>query len=213
MDRKGFSLIEMLVVLAILAVLMGASVAGYSRVTRSAERAKAQELVSNVATALAVIYQKEGSWPRRLASNGGSDGQLDANAALAFAKSGVLGLNKSGTGDSMKLIGLDRFGVLTPWAVATVKHAGSSATLGTTVGNTTKTVQDHILHYALDLDGDGIIKGANVGGQTIDVRAQAIVWCCGRDGVVSPYPYAGGKKSKKNDDLYSWQPGQTKDVQ
>ena len=211
MKRNGFTLIEMLVVLGILAILMGASIAGYSRVTRAAERAKEQELVSNVATALAVIYQKEGSWPKRLATTGASDGQLDSRAALALVKAGVMGLNNTGSGDNQKLIGFDRFGVVTPWATAVLKRTGNSATLSTTVGNTTKTIQDHILHYALDLDGDGIIRGANVGGASVNVRASAIVWSCGKDGVVSPYK--NGKLSKSCDDVYSWQAGQTKEIQ
>jgi len=210
MCRKGFTLVEMLVVIGIIAILMGAAIASFSRVTRSAERAKAQELVSNVATALTVIYQREGSWPRRLVAKGQSDGQLDKDVALALAKHKVMGLNTTGTGDDMQLAGHDRFGIVSPWAAATLKRLGTSATLTTPVANTTKTVQDHILHYAIDVDGDGIIKGANVGGKMVDVRAQAIVWCCGRDGVVSPY--ADGKTSKKCDDIYSWQSGQTKDI-
>ena len=211
--KKGFTLIEMLVVIGIIAVLVGASIGGFSAMTRTAERAKCQELVSNVATALTVMFQQEGVWPKRLAKDGATDGQLDADAAYAFVSGSTKYLSLSASGG--RLTGIDRFGVVSPWASALLKRKGASASLSDVVSagpNGSMTVKDHILHYALDLDGDGIIQGASVGNQTIDVRATAIVWCGGKDGFVSPYPYAGGGKGGKNDDVYSWTPGQTKNV-
>ena len=217
--KKGFSLVEMLVVIGIIAVLVGASVAGYTKMTKSAEKAKCQELVSNVATALTAMFQQEGVWPKRLASQGKTDGKLDAQTAYALVagETAYFSLTK----DDKQLAGNDRFGIVTPWAAAAVKRAGTGASLGTAVG--TMTVDDHILHYALDLDGDGKILGASVGGQAVDIRATAAVWCCGKDGVISPYPYAGGGSAdggankggghNRCDDVWSWTPGQTKDVQ
>ena len=115
----AFTLVEMLVVIGIIAILMGASLAGYSKMTKSAERAKCQELVANVSTALTALYQKEGAWPKRLASRAASkDGELDENAAIPLATGGYFSLSHSGT----KLIGADRFGILTPWAAAVVKR-------------------------------------------------------------------------------------------
>lgn len=217
--RRGFTLVEMLVVIGIIAVLIGASIGGYSAMTKTAEKAKCQELVSNAATALTQLYQQEGNWPKRLALNGGADGKLDADAAIPLAKGKYFSLTTTGSGKSLKLAGLDKFGIVTPWATAIIKRKGTSAQIGDRV-NGVSTVEDHILHYALDLDGDGIIKGANVGGKAIDVRATAIVWCCGKDGVMSPYPYGGGgdagankgKSGGKTDDVYSWTPGQTRNV-
>ena len=214
---SGFTLIEMLVVIGIISVLIGATIGGYSAMTRTAEKAKAQELCSNVATALTAIFQEEGAWPKRLIAEGQSDGKLDARTAYALVsgKRKTFSLTKNGN----QLGGHDRFGIISPWAMAVVKRLGSSASLGSMVG--TKTVEDHILHFALDLDGDGKILGANVGGQSIDIRATAAVWCGGKDGVIDPYPYAGGGSGKgsqsasgrRSDDVYSWTPGQTKDVQ
>jgi len=203
----------MLVVIGIIAILIGTAVGGYSKMTRTADKAKAQELVSNVATALTALYQKEGNWPKRLAEKGGSDGELDETAAIPLAKGGYVSMTTLGTGKNMKLAGNDRFGILSPWAEAVVKRKGESATLSDKVSGGA-TVRDHILHYALDLDGDGIIKGASVGGQSVNIRATAAVWCCGKDGVISPYPYGSGSGSgTKTDDVYSWTVGQTKDVQ
>lgn len=217
--RQGFTLIELLVVIAIIATLIGASVGAYSSMTRAAEQTRGQELVSNVATALTTLFQQQGAWPRRLLKNGSSDGELDADTAYALVAGDTKYMSLTAAGG--KLTGLDRFGLVSPWATAVIKRRGTSASLSDVVGSG-KTVRDHILHYALDLDGDGIIEGANVGGQSIDIRATAAVWCAGKDGVMDPYPYAGGgsggkganqsKTGHRSDDIYSWAPGQTKKV-
>lgn len=222
--KKGFTLVEMLVVIGIIAILMGASIGGFSSMTRSAEKTRAQELVSNVATALTALYQQEGNWPKSLAgNNGGKDGELTAVAALPLAKGKFFSLttdSPSNPSQATKLMGLDKFGILSPWGTAIVKRKGTSAS----EGDVKPGEKDYRLHYALDLDGDGLILGANVGGRSIDVRATAIVWCSGKDGIFDPYPYgkgggsgqAGGNSKnvagKRSDDVYSWTPGQTQDV-
>ena len=202
MRRRGFSLIEMLVVMGIIAALVAASLGGYSAMTRAAERTKCRELVSQVQTALETLYQREGNWPKRLATEGKTDGRLDAKTAYALRK--YLSLNadeENGT-----LVGLDKFGIISPWAVNAFKRSGNNASLQTQVSGS-QTIDDHILHFALDLDGDGIISGASVGGESVDVRATAIVWCAGKDGKMEPY-----SKGLKRDDIYSWTPGQAKQV-
>lgn len=210
--RKGFTLVEMLVVIGIIAVLIGASIGGYAKMTKTAEKARAQELVSNVATALTTLYQREGNWPRRFLSGGG-EGRLDAQTAYLLAKGSYMSLTTEGG----KLAGLDRFGIVTPWATAAIKRAGTSATLGTKVGSGTTTVEDHILYYAVDLDGDGRITGdeaAKVGGESVNIRATAAVWCIGKSGGNNgqPWPYSVGRKGGKRDDVYSWSYGQTQNV-
>ena len=115
----------MLVVIGIIAILVGASISGFAKMQAPADRAKVQELVSNTATALTALYQKEGAWPKRLAKNGATDGELDAYAALPLAKGGYLSLRMNSEGTD--LAGLDRLGVVDPWAAAVVKRRGSSA--------------------------------------------------------------------------------------
>ena len=205
--RPAFTLVEILVVIGIIAVLLAASIGGFTKMTKTAERAKTQELVNNVATALTALFQQEGVWPKRLATNGKTDGRLDANTAYALVAGTTKYFSLSQSGG--KLIGHDRFGILTPVAQQVVKRLGSEASLGSKVGKLT--VEDHILHYALDLDGDGKIIGASVGGENIHVRATAIVWCIGKSGGNNgdPWPYTEGLR---RDDVYSWTPGQTRDV-
>ena len=207
--RSAFTLVEMLVVLGIIVILIGASIGGYAKMTKAAEKAKVQELVSNVATALTALYNDNGAWPKRLiegAQNG--DGRLLLSAAYPL----VAGTTKymTLTTKGSQLAGLDRLGIVTPWATAVIKRKGTSASLDTIVSGKT-TVRDHILHYAIDFDGDGIIEGANVGGESIDVRATAIVWCIGKSGGNDgqPWPYS---KGRHKDDVYSWTYGQTQNV-
>ena len=205
--RPAFSLVEILVVIGIIVILLGASVGGLMKMAKTAERAKTQELVNNVATALTAMFQQEGVWPKRLAANGATDGRLDANTAYAFVAGTTKYFSLSQSGG--QLSGHDRFGILTPQGQQAMKRFGRDASLGTKIGKVT--IEDHILHYALDLDGDGKIIGASVGGESVNVRATAIVWCIGKSGGNNgqPWPYTEGLRK---DDVYSWTPGQTRDV-
>lgn len=200
--RKGFTLVEMLVVMGIIAILVGASITGFSKITRAAENTKCNELVYNVATAMATIYQQQGAWPRRIVAKGDSESLLDADAAVALK--GYLSLNVN---DDGKLVGLDRLGVITPWATAVLKRVGKSASPSTKVpgGDGQSTLEDHILRYAVDSDGDGIVT-ASVGGEAVNIRGVVAVWCCGRDGKIESYSVG-----RRKDDIYSWTPGQVQE--
>lgn len=188
--RKGFTLIEMLVVIGIITVLMAASMAGFSSMTKTAEKTRARELVTNVATALTALYQREGAWPKRTLEGAKGDFKFDENAALPLAKKNYLSLSL--TNDKSALTGYDKFGVVTPWAVAVLKSNGRNADKGTKVGSAT--IEDHILRYAIDTDGSGFV---DVTPLNVRVRATACVWCCGKNG-------SFGKK----DVIMSWTKGQ-----
>jgi len=208
--KKGFTLVEMLVVIGIIAILIGTSVGGYAHMTRTAERARAQELVANVATGLTAYYQKEGIWPKRLING---TGRLDEKEALVLARLNCLSLATDTTNprSATKLTGIDQFGIVTPWAAAVIKRAGKSPKASAKVANTSATVEDHILYYAIDIDGDGIIEGDEFK-QRIEgverIRATAAVWSIGKSGGKQgkPWPYRQGLKK---DDIYSWSYGQT----
>jgi len=205
--KRGFTLIEMLIVIGIIATLVGVSMASFSKMMKSAEKTRAQELVSNAASALAAIYESDGIWPKKLREMGATDGKLDLDAALILAKRGNMSLSLA----NGKLSGNDRFGILTPWAAKVVERKGAAAALTTPV-NANSTVEDHILHFAIDLNGDGIIEGANVGGESVNIRATAAVWCVGKSGGDKGQPWRYSQGLKK-DDIYSWTKGQTQAVQ
>ena len=209
-SKPAFTLVEMLVVIGIITVLVGVSVASFSKMTKSADRVRAQELANGAATALSALFQAEGNWPKRLATNGGGEGQLDENAALPLARGGYFSLTTEGSGkQAKKLIGLDRFGIVTPWASEVIKRRGTSASDGDIVSGGA-TIANHRLYYALDLDGDGIVE-AKVGGELVKIRATAAVWSIGKSGGDSgkPWPYSVGRRK---DDVYSWGHGQAQKV-
>lgn len=195
---RGFTLIELLVVIGIIAVLIAASVGSYATITRVAEKSRASDLVHQVALALSTMYEhRGGQWPLRMAAAGEKGARLDDMVAYAFVEGETKYLSLSFSGG--KLTGYDRFGVLDPWGMAILKRKGASSG--------SEAVQDHILWFAVDTDGDGIISGVSVGGETLDIRATAVVWGAGKDGRMEPY-----SRGVRGDDIYSWSVGQTKRV-
>ena len=122
---------------------------------------------------------------------------LDETTSRPIADS--LGLRKDSSGN---LTGYDKFGVVTPWAAQVIKSGGNSASLGTRVP-TGGTISDHRLAFAIDMDGDGIIRGVGVGSNTLNIRETAVVWCCGRDGVLE----SNYERGLRKDDVFSWRPG------
>ena len=207
--RHGFTLVEMLVVIGIIAILAGASMIGYSKVVKSARKAKTQELVSNVATALTQMLSKnDGVWPEDLldrVNNG--NGILDEETSRVFVRFDLMGLSynqKSADGNvsQYRLTGKDRCGIVDGEAEALLKRS-SGATIGTKVP-TGGTVKDHILYFAIDIDGDGFTEAQVEGGGNLKIRATAVVWAAGPDGKVEYGSYG------RNDDVYSWRPAQVK---
>ncbi len=204
--KKGFTLIEMLVVLGIIAVLSGALLVGFSRITKGAQRARAQETVSNVATALNIILQRRGMWPSALKNFGGRDGDgfgCVERIAKVFVGEGLLGISYTGSKDSPTLKGSDRHGIVDPWAVAVLKRNADN-NLSTPVPSGGM-VKSHIIYYAIDDDLDGVTE-AKVCGETVKVRASAIAWCAGADGDLGE---SYSKRDKANsDNVYSWRKNQ-----
>lgn len=193
--QQGFTLVEMLVVMGIIAILIGALVAGFSRMTKTAQKAKAQETVSNAATALAAILTTEGRWPQAIlnASKQNPPRMNEAVAkALANRKLMSVACEYNEDGKVSKLVGVDKHGILDPWGAAVLKrNPGGGAGI----------VSDHFLYFAVDDDGDGIVKAPKVLGDNLKIRATAIVWCAGADGKLGTY---GTRSKDGSDDVYSW---------
>ena len=194
--RSAFTLIEMLVVIGIIAILMGAGMTAYSVATRKAQQARAREVVCNVATAIESVYQREGCFPRRILAQGGSDGEMDAEVAYELAKRKAMSLTYDS--NSKQTVGAARCGVLTPWGQDVVNRSSSSGAMDGQKVPSGGTVRDHRVHFAVDTEGRGIVN-ASVGGESVRVRASAVAWCCGRDG--KAYRYSEGLRHGCS---YSW---------
>ena len=204
--KRGFTLIEMLVVMGIIATLMAAAIGAYSFATAKAQKSRGRELVSNVATALNVLYQRQNRWPPSLITAAEGEGRLTAEGGACLAAQGLLSLSYRKTdkdGETIyKLSGLDRCGIVTPWAIETLKRLppGDSG-IGAAV-KTGGTVRDHQLHFAIDTEGNGFVE-ARLKGRTVRIRAAAVVWCWGMNGVEDDYEGSMSGRGK-NDDIYSW---------
>lgn len=219
--KKGFTLVEMLVVIGIIAVLIGAAIGGYSSVTERAQKARDEELVHNVATALGTIFQNRGKWPKAIVDGVGKDEyRLGPDVAKALAAENLLSLSceKDENGKVKRMTGFDKYGVLDAWGMA-VMRKNSTATTSTRVP-TGGEINDHVVRYSVDVAGKGYTT-VNIGGRTFDVRASAVAWSCGKDGVISPYPYLSGggggaganagRAKRGGDDVYSFSRGQVKE--
>jgi hypothetical protein len=124
-----------------------------------------------------------------------------------FVRHKLLGLSynqasANGNVNQYRLIGKDRCGVVDAEAETILKRS-SGASEGTRVPSG-GTVKDHILYYAIDMDGDGFTEANVEGGGMLKIRASAVVWGAGPDGKVE-YNSLG-----RNDDVYSWRPAQVK---
>lgn len=200
--KKGFTLIEILVVIAILGVLMAIFVFAFRKAPDKAKKAVCENYVQNIATAIKNCINEETPASRKLYEEG-SDGEGVLDAEVAYVLASELGCEKDAS--SRKLSGHDRFGIVTPWAEDVIKKLGSSCTLSSEVPSG-GTIRDHRLYYAIATgdDEDSGIVTANVGGEEVRIRANVAVWCAGADGRLEPY-----SKGLKGDDVYSWTQEQT----
>lgn len=204
--KRGFTLVEMLIVIGIITILTGAAMTGFRGAVEKAQAAKCQELVHNVSTALVKVFQDNGSWPSRIISAGQGSGEMTAEIGGELARRKALSLNyrlveNEETGEKVyKLVGLDQCGVVSPWAAEVVKRkaANGNVSLNEPVPGG-GTIRDHVLRFSIDDDEDGLVKVSYEGGKSVTVRASAAVWCCGRDG-----------KFGTRDDIKSWAKGQEK---
>ena len=200
----------MLLVVGIIAILSSAVVFSFRRVTRSAGRAKAMELVSNARTALEEMYRRNDGWPQGIYKAAQQNGYYVMDEAIArlFAANSLLNVDCS----NGKLRGKDRCGIVDPWAQDVLMRKPDNG-LATSVPSG-GTVQDHRLYFAVDKDDDGFVSKEE-GAPGNSVRAKAIVWCAGADGGLSDCSTdakksesSGGRTVSNGDNVYSWERAQ-----
>ena len=223
--RTGFTLIEMMVVIGIIAILAAALMGGYSHVVKSAQRSKAVEAVSNARTALEALFiRRDNAWPPAILGARRYNGYhvMDENVAKVLFQNGLLNVDCKKTSSSeglgaYTLRGVDRCGIADPWAQDSLRSADThlnGASLLSRPVSSGGTVQDHLLYFAVDQNDDGFVD-ISEGAPVSRVRSKVIVWSAGADGGLGDC--SSDKRGKKSvngrtitngDNIYSWQRAQ-----
>ena len=204
----------MLLVLGIIGILAAVLFGGYGYATRAARKAKAVEAVSNAKDALEILFHRVGNWPRGLFSaTTGEQGfrMMDENVAKVFFRYGLLGVDCMKKGDNDYVLrGVDRCGIADPWAQAVLKRADKNKSGKSLLSEKVPSggyIRNHLIYFAVDEDDDGFVTKTE--GAPVDkVRAKAIAWCAGEDGVLGLVGNSAEALKARADNVYSWQRGQ-----
>lgn len=77
--KKGFSLIELMIVVAVMAILSTVGFFAYNNFQKSAKDAKRQSDLKTIATAVQAYYTDNGKFPTSAGAQAGTTGHEDAN--------------------------------------------------------------------------------------------------------------------------------------
>jgi len=204
-SNRGFTLVEMLVVIAIIGLLISVLTTAFIHGQTLAWQTQSQELVCNVAVALGVYIQKEGSWPEEILR---SNGNVNNEVCKVLQESKLLDVTTVKSDGTINQNSPERFGLYSPWGKRIIrKSPKSTASLGSLCSMTE--ANKHMLQFRVDVDLDGKIDSndarlGTIPGNGAPIRASAIVWSCG------PLGKADGETGARNpqDNRQSWKGGQ-----
>lgn len=171
--RKGFTLVELLVVIVILGVLIAACAGAYAHFIEQSRRKNAADVCDQIAAAWTTYHRDLGFWPDEVGRSGVQE--MDTEMCTILGKAGVLDVLYIDSSDSNSAAdGLRRnrdnvaelrYGLLDPIGQRLFDN-----------GRRGSEVEDHLYQFVLDDDEDGVIElPSEVGGGRI--RADAAVWC------------------------------------
>lgn len=204
--RRAFTLVELMVVIAIIGIIISMSVVTYGHLTRKAQKTRGIELVSETKTALERLLMTAKVWPPALKSEASGEGRLTAKAAACLAVHKLMSLTYTTAekdGETVyTLSGLDRCGVVTPWATEVLKRLPADKPALEARVPSGGTVRSHQLHFALDLDDKGYVD-VRLGSRSIKINGKVAVWSWGMNGREDDYDESMAGRDK-SDDIYSW---------
>jgi prepilin-type N-terminal cleavage/methylation domain-containing protein len=196
-SKKGFTLVEMLVVMGLIGLLVAMMTGALQYVQTTARQAQAQELVSNVATALTIYIQREGTWPQEILTSGGV---VNNQVCKVLQQAKLLDVTTVKSDGSINQNSPERFGLLSPWGQRMLRrNPRTTASLGGLP--TDSLLLRHMLQFRVDINYDGKIDSSDallgtIPGRGGVIRASAIVWSCGPNGKESGS--TGAKNEREN---------------
>jgi len=201
-QSKGFTLVELLVVIGIIGLLAAAMTSSVGHLKRSAKRAKAQGAVSDVYTALNLYLQKERQWHVRMINAL----EMDDLVCQTLAESHLLDVKVDA--GNLNSTSAERFGFLDEWGRDALRR-NPSITTASQLGFDGIKIEDRRIQFRLDLDYDGYVDAKEGSPKGLSIRSSVVVWSRGPDGqddfessnpkAQNRYPY---------DDLISWNQAQ-----
>jgi prepilin-type N-terminal cleavage/methylation domain-containing protein len=181
--NKGFTLVEMLVVMGLIGLLVAMMTGALKYAQNVAWQARAQELVSNVATALTIYISREGVWPKEILESGGV---VDNEVCKVLQQARLLDVTTVKSDGSINQNSPERFGLLSPWGQRMLsRNPKMTASLGSLP--TDAALRKHMLQLRVDINLDGKIDSSDgqlgaLPGEGSIIRASAMVWACGPNG-------------------------------
>ncbi len=182
-SKRGFTLVEMLVVMGLIGLLVAMMTGALKYAQNVAWQARAQELVSNVATALTIYIQREGTWPAEILNSGGV---VNNQVCKVLQQARLLDVTTVKSDGSINQNSPERFGLLSPWGQRLLRRSPkTTASLGGLPSDAR--LLSHMLQFRVDIDLDGKIDSSDgqlgsIPGNGSVIRASAIVWACGPNG-------------------------------
>jgi type IV pilus assembly protein PilA len=134
--QQGFTLIELMIVVAIIGILAAVAIPSYQDYTTRAQVSESMNLTSGLKTALAEWYTDKGGWPAAVASLGGtSPGRYVASITLSNTGAQTLNVDATmaASGVSAAIQG-EVFSVATTsggqrWSCGVLGQAGVTTTI------------------------------------------------------------------------------------
>lgn len=208
--RRAFTLVELMIVIAIIGVIISMSVVTYGHLMRKAQKTRGVELVSETKTALERLLMSAKVWPPALRNEASGEGRLTAQAAACLAVHKLMSLTYTTRDDEGETVytlsGLDRCGIVTPWATEVLKRLSANGDALNARVPSGGTVRDHQLHFAIDADDKGYVD-VRLGSRSIRVNGKVAVWSWGMNGREDDYDESMAGRDN-SDDIYSWTKGQ-----